>query len=578
MPSTDATPTPIKPRAWRWPLLAGLAHSILMWLAFAPVGWWVCVLVAPVPIFLAALCRDMSPIKAALWCALGVLPFWVLTEWWILDVSAAGWPFLVLIQTSWTVLLVWSLARLRNRLPRLPLALAAPFAWTAVEYLRGEVFGGGYAWSLIAYPLIDAPLFAAAGAAVGVYGVGLLTACVGAAIAARFMCEGRWRVIAPGVLLAVWIVGTLGGRLAFTEPAAARDRTPVVAIVQTNVPQNNKVHWTILRELADWKRFEELTREAAKRTPDLIIWPETMMPGPTLEPEALETLAAGGIFYNADFGDGEIERVPAGAFARRMMDVQKELGVPMLVGEEAMIGLKLHFEDDGVRLETQRRHNSVYLVSVGKVQSVRYDKMHLTPFGETMPYISAWPWLQQQLLDLGARGMRFDLQAGITPTVLAVPLAGGGTLNAVAPICFEITNTRLLRSMVYGPGGARRAGAIVNVTNDGWFGDADSSRRQHLQIARWRALETGTPILRAANTGISGVIDGAGRLLHAGVQSGESRIDGYLVADIPPHAARPTPYAFIGLWPPIAALAGMILLSLLPRRSPARPLASTPAP
>lgn len=540
-----------------------------MWLAFEPMGWWVCVFASPVPLFLAAARPALSPLKTALWCAIGVLPFWVLTEWWILHVSAAGWPFLVVIQTSWTILLVWSLARLRGRWPSLPLPLVAPAAWMAVEYLRGELFAGGYAWSLLAYPLIEAPLFAAAGATVGAYGVGFLTACVAAAAAGRYMAEGRWRTRAPLVLLGVWVCGTLGGRLIYTEPAADGAPRPTVAIVQTNVPQSNKVDWTILRELADWKRFEELTREAARRGPDLIVWPETMMPGPTLEPDALETLAAGGIFFPADFGDGEVERVPADAFARRLMDVQRDLGVPMLVGEEAMIGLKLNFEDGGVRLETKRRHNSVYLVSGGRVQPVRYDKIHLTPFGETMPYISAWPWLQQQLLDLGARGMRFDLAAGVTPTVITVPLARGGSLDTVTPICFEITNTRLLRSMVYGDGGRRRAGAIVNVTNDGWFGDADAVRRQHMQIARWRALETGTPVLRAANTGISCIIDGAGRVLHAGVQAGQTRIDGFLVSEVPPHSARSTPYAFVGTWPPLAALAGMIILSLVPRRTSA---------
>jgi apolipoprotein N-acyltransferase len=140
----------------------------------------------------------------------------------------------------------------------------------------------------------------------------------------------------------------------------------------------------------------------------------------------------------------------------------------------------------------------------------RYDKMCLTPFGEVMPYISDWPWLEQKLLNFGAQGMRFELSEGSGFQPLEVRRPSGAVVVAT-PICFESTVSGAVRAMVYDRG-KRRAHVIVNVTNDGWFGGWAGVREHHLLHSRWRAIELGVPVVRAANTGISCVIDARGNV------------------------------------------------------------------
>src|SRR5690606_30188490 len=116
-------------------------------------------------------------------------------------------------------------------------------------------------------------------------------------------------------------------------------------------------------------------------------------------------------------------------------------------------------------------------------------------FGEVMPYISNFPALEQALMDLAAGGMSFALRRGADAHGLTVP-AGEEPLHIATPICFEAASGPTTRRLAAQP----RAHLLVNVTNDGWFGDFDPARLQAAQIARWRAVELATPVVRAANT------------------------------------------------------------------------------
>jgi apolipoprotein N-acyltransferase len=246
----------------------------------------------------------------------------------------------------------------------------------------------------------------------------------------------------------------------------------------------------------------------------------------------------------------------------------------MVVGAIGIDGLA--FEEapgGGIEALAEATHNSAFLIRDGQVDPLRYDKIHLTPFGEVMPYISAWPWLERRLLDLGARGMSFDLDAGRRAERLEVPagpgvapwrpreLVGaaadapaqtqaGSTLMIATPICFEVTSSVVCRRLVY-EDGARAADLIVQLTNDGWFGASAGGRLTHLLTARWRAVELGVPLVRAANTGISAAVDARGRVFartDASPGSPDPTDDGRLLvvdAELPPPGA-PTPFARIG--------------------------------
>jgi apolipoprotein N-acyltransferase len=169
--------------------------------------------------------------------------------------------------------------------------------------------------------------------------------------------------------------------------------------------------------------------------------------------------------------------------------------------------------------------------------------------------------------------MSFDLSRGSLPWTLGIPLASGGEFRIAAPICFEATNSDLCRLLVYGgwaSGRERRAGLMVNLTNDGWFAWWDPGRELHLLACRWRCLELATPMVRAANTGISAAIDARGRVIKAGIEGGgRARVEGVFVADVAAGVAR-SPFALRGNTLPWAALAaaGVLLAGTFFRSKP----------
>ena len=154
--------------------------------------------------------------------------------------------------------------------------------------------------------------------------------------------------------------------------------------------------------------------------------------------------------------------------------LSEELGIPFIVGSACYTGLAADVERD--RWTWDAHYNSAYLVE-GRAATARYDKVLLTPFGEVMPYISKWAWLEDRLLALGAEGMTFTLDASDGIERLPLPSAAG-TIEIATPICFEDAVPRVIRRMTH-EGGRRRAVVLVNLSNDGWFGDHDAGRAQH---------------------------------------------------------------------------------------------------
>ncbi|MCA1997687.1 MAG: apolipoprotein N-acyltransferase [Armatimonadetes bacterium] len=538
-PGTSPQPT------FRPALLAGLAHAALMALAFPRPGLWPFALIAITPLVLTAnaAAQSAKPLRVAVGVALGSLPFWAFTHWYVGAITDAGLPVLLLYLSIWPGLFVWVMTRVPAPRSIWARILIPALIWTCVESVRANWVWDGYAWYLVGQPLIDtsatllAPWF-------GLHAASLFAAAFASSAAMLFPVRRAPGLSSPPagqpsrlpaihrnrLALALCILFALlwlpvrplgwGGSPSF--------QTVHLAVVQPNVPQSNKMSPSFDQRMADFSTLLRLTSEAAHNDPkpDAIFWPETTFPGTSLSPEVVEIERSSGLGYRD-------HNYPLTGWHDELTRVQRDLGVPMVVGAIAAEGFRINTDDPPPLFEFDRLFNSAFLILDGTVQPQRTDKVHLTPFGETMPLISNWPWLERRLLALGAAGMTFDLSPGIARP-LTIPLQGRDgrdrtPLHVAVPICFEVTVPSVVRDQVYPRDPSLpRAALIANLTNDAWLGGSVTARLNHLLAARWRCVELGVPMIRAANSGASCLIDATGRVRQLGPN------------DAPPDAPRPS--------------------------------------
>jgi len=526
-------------------LLLLAAAAVSRWLAFMPpeaplatVAWLTLVAIAAV--------RARSASVLLIGAFVVDLGWWLAVQWWIVDVSAVGYPMLCVYLATWGVLLAWLPRRLSggDRTRRLPLWIVLPVVVTTLDVLRGEVVFGGYPWYEAGQGIVasgagwialaqTADLFGARGLSIL---VAVAAGAVAEAIRGRIESPERRRHLAGLPLAAaLWLAAFAYGQWRLEQ---AEDHLPLgrFLAIQTALPIDNKIGWSPARQLEDVPAFAAATAEAVEAAGppiDLVAWPQTLLPGFGLEPETLDTLEAGGFF-------------PGRLFADIAFAVARRADAPLLVGSPSYLGL----EAEGSRWSWEAHFNSVYLVSgdesAGGAKPPRYDKMVLTPFGETMPGISRFDGLERLLLDIGARGMSFDLDAGAEATPFEIENSRDEAVRIATPICFEATVASLCRRLVW-RSGERVADLLVNVSNDGWLGDDRAARRMHLRLASLRAIENRTPMLRAVNTGFSAGIDSCGRIV-AGLDGDRRRLDtaaGWVLAELPRDRRRPL-FAFVG--------------------------------
>lgn len=384
------------------------------------------------------------------------------------------------------------------------------------EWLRGHVLTG-FPWNPAGASWAAGSPVSQVAAFVGVYGLGLLTvAAVSAFAPLAWPGARKGRLLTAGVGAAVLIAMTGVGavRLSQARPAVTDVR---VRIVQADIAQ--AVKWTPEAYQSIVDRYIALTLRPAARTPDIVIWPEGALPASA----------------NQVFADGAPE---AALLARTVRP-----------GQTLMLGLG-RGEPGPAPGAPDRWFNSLIALHQGptglRVAAV-YDKHRLVPFGEYMP-------LGGLMSALGVRSlvhMPEDFTPGGVPAPIALPNA-----PAVQPlICYE--------SLYPGftPAGRGRPEWIVNVSNDAWFG-ATSGPLQHLNLASYRAIETGLPVVRATPTGVSAIIDPWGRVV-PGQRLGLGQ-GGVLDADLP----RPTAVTLYGRWGD-AGFWGLLILALAGAAGPA---------
>lgn len=553
-----------QPMSWyRSTLAVALVGSALMWAALPPlaVGWlgWI----APVP-WLALVRREALCGRRpylSLWLA--GFAFWLAAIHWLRLPHPAvylGWLALSAYLGVYLPVFV-GLSRVAVHRLRVPLWLAAPVVWTGLELARAHVMTGFLMGSL-AHSQVGWPAVIQISDLVGEYGVDFVMMLVAAGITdfglqmaeCGMHAAGLRRAFAALVPAAVVLSATLAygnmqleARSLRKPPAAIRN--PRIALIQGN-------------SLADWKhdaaRQRQIMEEyiglshlavanasASGRPVDLVVWPETMFrsglrsfePGfelPTSVPQTTDEIAAIG--------------------PRDLAGLVRELGTPVLVGID-----RIHFLNGGTdEAPAYRGYNSAVLVDrAGRIVGT-YDKVHLVMFGEYVPFARWFPFLKR------ISSLTGSAEAGAGP----VALCHEGVCYA-PNICYETVIPHVIRhqlATLHAKG--QPPDVLVNLTNDAWYWGS-SELDMHLACDVFRAVETRTPLVIAANGGISAWIDHLGRVR---AESPRQQPD-VLIADVElVRSAEPTFYVRSGDWFAAACLTACGVLAIIGwrgrRRSP----------
>ncbi len=494
---------------WRRFLLAFVAGAGSA-LGFAPVGFFPALLLGFAALLLLVDGADLSPHpfrKAAVagW-AFAFGQYLIGWHWigyaFMVDPSAHLWqmPFAILILCAGLALYAGIACALavcfwQDGPSRL---LVFAIFYAAGEWLRGHALTG-FPWNLQAYGWGASWAVMQSASLIGAYGLSFLTILLGASLAE--VCAIRRRIAAPALMIALFAGLWVYGALRLASPAALVPNT-TMRMVQPDVPQNEKyVRRYVLR---NWQRLLDLSNAPGKVTH--VIWPEAAPP------------------FLLDRSS-----VALGEIANLTRD-----GRSLITGSARAV-------DDGDKTVF---HNSLFIFGPGGRQEAVYDKFHLVPFGEYVPFADVLGRFGITKLTEGQGGF----SAGDGPHIYAIP----GAPDVTPLICYEIIFPGAVTAR-------QRPGWLVNVTDDSWFGPW-AGPLQHLLIARVRAIEEGLPVARAANTGVSAMIDPLGRIT-ASLSLGRMG-----VVDAPlPAALAPTLYARFGdtifLILLIAATAGAFILA-----------------
>jgi len=508
-----------------WPWLAAICSGLLYAGCFAPFNLtWFCWIA-------------LTPLIAAIWFSgrqsrhpwlrnlllgyvAGLTFFWAVF-FWLTTVTILGWFVLEFYMAIYFA--IWALfcGLLRPRLPNrrsvaaskwdqmlaqartvaapaqspwtkstnnLRLALLLAAAWTTVEWLRGWVFSG-FGWNGLGVALHENwPLIQIA-ELTGVAGLSFTVAFANVIVlttAYRLVVEARTRMMRPHfdfTLTMAAIVGVLifGLRATQISPAA---KTLRVAAVQSNVPQHQKFDPQFTRKIFD--QFLRLSEVALRSNPppDLLVWPESSMPGPVLL-------------------DQESHKF--------VMDLAASADTDLLLGT-------IDEEDGDV-------YNAALLISDGGERVQVYRKLHLVPFGEYIPGRYTVPLLAQIVGDQ----VSGDFRAGREHTVFTLT---NGEVHLAPLICFEDTIGELTKEFVVPTETSPGANLLVDMTNDAWFLSSAGSH-QHLANAIFRCVETRRPMVRAANTGVTCFINQFGRVTQElRDERGSTFTEGVLIGEI----------------------------------------------
>ena len=490
-------------------LAVAVASAAALTAAFPKLDWaWIA------PLALGGLFWSwfVTPARSALWIGFlsGVVYFAIMCSWFATTAAGLVGPFGFLTVLGPAVIEAVSFALAAaaasiaySRAPSAfgPLSAAAAFA--VFEWLR-SVGALGMPFAQVGFSQVDDP-FGAFAAYGGSIFVTFVVAAIGALIAS--VAENPGRLMQNGIALVGIAVATLAVNVFWPARHGVPPTIPVSAI-QGDIKQD--VKWDPNTFALSFTRYSQMTDSAASTHPTFILWPETVM--------------------TALLGDDE--ELPR-KDVRAVQQFRDRLGT-LASRSHATLGVgALELSQDGL-------HNSLYFFTpAGQLDDI-YRKRQLVPYAEWIPYgkkLLGWfPYLDE----LGKQ------VPGRAPLVVAA-----GPLRIAPLICWESAFSDVVQDQI-----AQGANLLAIATDDGWFGES-AGPYQHAQIAQMRAIETGRWVLRAAATGVSGIIAPNGHWMSRAGLDRQAIVNGFV------GAPQPTLFSKIGPWPIVYALAAFYVLALL---------------
>jgi len=447
--------------------------SLLLILAFPNYNFWPFAWFGMIPLFIAV--HNKTPLQSFwLGWAQGIL-FYLGTLSWIintmvnygrlpLSVSIFLLIVLALYLGAYTGLFCFFLSCFSH--PKVHKWLAASFIWVSLEYVRAH-FLTGFPWASLAYSQFNFLSVIQIVDITGIYGLSFLIVFINVIF---FLILDYFYSFQPekmelsifgnyvGVaVLLIFVTLGYGFWKNFSFGSRTGKKSLKVALLQGNIEQNHK--WDPVYQKMVYKTYQDMTLKAAGSDPNLIVWPETATP----------------FNFSSDIVN-----------QKKLLQLVKESNSNILFGSPSYTERKKDIT----------LFNSAYLISPEKKVLGQYDKIHLVPFGEYVPLKKLLFFVDKMVTGIGNFG------SGTEYTVFSIPDAKLSVL-----ICFEVIFPDLVRRFV-------KAGAefLVNITNDAWFGKSAASY-QHISMVVFRAVENRRPTIRAANTGITGIIDSRGKII-----------------------------------------------------------------
>lgn len=504
-------------RVYLMPALAGGLLTLCQ-----PIGWdihlgWIA-WIALLPLFLVLPAVPsielffMGLVSGAVHFITGL--YWItftLNTYGNLNILASFFVMLLLafLETAYLIIFTLVAGRTLKNYPRIPSFVTLPLLWVAVEYLRTITPFGGFPWLLLGYSQQPYPVLIQFADITGVYGVSFLLALVNAVIAevilwlnglkkkpekpfleSKTISKGFPLIGVITVAVLILLAFAYGNfRINRTTQLSEQGTTMKVSLLQGNIAQD--VKWTPEEDARIIEIYKKLTQESLTSGAELIVWPEAATPF-------------------------AIERDIRGFELLRWLE---SLNTYTIVGS-------IDYTFDGLDKKNVRFTNSAYLVTPKGMAFSKYSKMHLVPFSEYIPFVEVLGFVDK--LVKGAAG---NFSPGKDRVLFNLPKGKVGVI-----ICYEAIFGDLVRKF-------RKDGAqlLVNITNDAWFGKS-SAPFQHLCMASFRCVENHCYMVRAANTGISAVVDPVGRILNKTDIFTETKLD----AEVKILPARGTIYSYVG--------------------------------